>query len=95
MLEHTLDQITQLKLKGLKAALQEQIKERMHTGAKEAAQIAKKANVKFLILTHFSRRYQDTKELEDEAKKAFSNSKCAYDFMKVDVSKDSIFFQKV
>lgn len=54
-----------------------------HADVKQAAKVAKKADVKQLILTHFSRRYTDTKELEDEAKKVFPNTKASYDFMKV------------
>jgi len=54
-----------------------------HADVKQAAKIAKKANVKQLILTHISRRYTDPKELEQQAKKVFTNTKIAYDFMKV------------
>jgi ribonuclease Z len=56
---------------------------RMHSGATEAAQIAKKAGVKKLVLTHFSRRYTDIKEIEDAAKKIFPDSICAKDFMRI------------
>jgi ribonuclease Z len=54
-----------------------------HADVKQAAKIAKSANVKQLILTHISRRYQVPEELEREAKKIFPNTKVAYDFMKV------------
>ncbi|MFH8132190.1 MAG: MBL fold metallo-hydrolase, partial [Candidatus Aenigmatarchaeota archaeon] len=54
-----------------------------HADVKQAARIAKKANVKQLILTHISRRYTDAKELEENAKKIFENTKVAHDFMKV------------
>jgi ribonuclease Z len=54
-----------------------------HADVKQAAKIAKEANVKQLILTHISRRYTDTKELEEEAKKIFPNTKVAFDFMKI------------
>lgn len=56
-----------------------------HTDVKAAAKMAKRANVKQLILTHFSRRYTDLKELEEEAKKHFKNTKLAHDFMKVNL----------
>ncbi|MCX6817745.1 MAG: ribonuclease Z [Candidatus Aenigmarchaeota archaeon] len=62
----------------------------MHSGAKEAAEIAKKAGVKNLILTHFSRRYTDLREIEAEAKKVFHNSVVARDFMTVAVRQDGI-----
>jgi ribonuclease Z len=58
-----------------------------HADVKEAAKLAKKAKVKQLILTHISRRYTDLKELEEEAKKEFKNSRVAYDFMKVKLKK--------
>ena len=63
--------------------LEEDVGGAAHADVKEAAKLAKKAKVKQLILTHISRRYTDLKELEDEARKVFKNSKVAYDFMKV------------
>jgi ribonuclease Z len=54
-----------------------------HADVKQAAKTAKKAGVKQLILTHISRRYTDTKELEEESRKVFPNTKIAYDFMKI------------
>ena len=63
--------------------LEEDLGEKAHADVKEAAKLAKKARVKLLVLTHISRRYTDTKELEEEAKKVFPNSKVAYDFMKI------------
>lgn len=62
-------------------ALKEKAKERMHLTSKQAAIIAKKANVKQLILTHFSQRYKKTAELENEARKIFPKTKAAEDFM--------------
>jgi len=67
------------------ATFMEERENRMHTGAKEAAQIAKKANVKKLALTHFSRRYQDTRELESEARKLFKNTLIAEDFLRLNL----------
>lgn len=63
--------------------MEEDVEGKAHADVKEAARLAKKANVKQLILTHVSRRYTDTKELEEEAKKVFNNVKVAQDFMKV------------
>jgi len=51
-----------------------------HMTAKEAATIAKKANVKMLILTHFSARYQDESLFEKEARAVFQNTYAAQDF---------------
>ncbi len=63
----------------------DETKARFHATVGDAAEIARRANVKQLILTHFSRRYTDTKELESEAKTVFENTQAAYDFMKVQV----------
>ncbi len=63
----------------------DEVEDRMHTGAKEAAKIAKKAGVKKLMLTHFSRRYTDLSEIESEAKSIFKESVIAKDFMKLTV----------
>ncbi|MHC1567694.1 MAG: ribonuclease Z [Candidatus Syntropharchaeia archaeon] len=53
-----------------------------HSTASEAAEIAKKANVKKLILTHISARYSENKEtLLKEAKKIFENTVVAEDLM--------------
>ena len=61
-----------------------------HADVKQAAKTAKQAKVKELILTHFSRRYatkDSIKELEDEAKKIFPNTRAADDFMRVKLKK--------
>lgn len=57
--------------------------DRAHTRAADAGEIAKKAGAKRLILTHFSRRYQDVRPLLDEAKKIFPNTEAARDFLSV------------
>jgi ribonuclease Z len=77
------------------ATFVEKMDNRMHSGAADAAQAAKKAGVKFLILTHFSRRYQDVKELEDEAKKVFEHTKAAKDFMKIELRDHEVIFGKI
>lgn len=50
-----------------------------HLTAKQAATIAKKANAKQLILTHFSARYLSLKPFEDQAKEIFPNTYLAED----------------
>ncbi|MBS0651761.1 MAG: ribonuclease Z [Verrucomicrobia bacterium] len=50
-----------------------------HLTAKQAAQIAKSAGVKQLILTHFSARYQDVEDFGREAKEIFPNTWVAED----------------
>jgi ribonuclease Z len=56
-----------------------------HMTAKQSAQIANNANVKQLVLIHFSARYKNTQELEEDARDLFDNVICAKDFMKIDL----------
>ncbi|HLD85273.1 MAG TPA: ribonuclease Z [archaeon] len=53
-----------------------------HATVEDVIKIAKRANVKQLVLTHISRRYQDTDELKDKIK-GFDNVSIAKDFMKI------------
>ena len=61
-------------------------KKQKHTTAKKLAQVASKMEVKRLIITHISPRY-DSKEalLENEAKEFFENVVIAKDFLEVEV----------
>lgn len=52
-----------------------------HLTAKQAAEIAKEAQVKKLILTHFSARYQNLRDFEIEAKVVFPNTHVAKDLL--------------
>ncbi len=65
--------------------LKEKSHEYFHMTAKDAAMIAQKAQVKQLILTHFSARYENEKTLEEEAKKVFKNTLAAKDLMVIDL----------
>ena len=56
-----------------------------HMTAKQAGQLANKANAKQLVLIHFSARYKNTQELEEDARNVFDNVICAKDFMKIDL----------
>lgn len=56
-----------------------------HMTSEQAAHLAKKSKSSKLILTHFSQRNKTTKEIEQEAKKIFKNSKCAEDFLEIEV----------
>ena len=56
-----------------------------HSTAKEAAELAKEANVKNLILTHFSARYSDESVLIDEAKQTHNSVIAAKDLLEIDV----------
>lgn len=52
-----------------------------HMTAKQAATIAKEANARQLVLTHFSARYQNLKGFETEAKTIFPNTYVADDLL--------------
>ena len=52
-------------------------KETQHSTAAQAAEIARKAKVKQLIIGHISARYTDFTPLLDEAKAIFKNSQLA------------------
>jgi len=65
--------------------LKEKAEEYGHLTALEAGLIASKAGVKKLVLTHFSARYKDTLELEEEARTVFDNAISAKDFMKINL----------
>ncbi len=49
-------------------------KETFHTTALQAGEIAKEANVKKLMVGHFSARYKDLQPILDEAQSVFSNT---------------------
>ncbi len=65
--------------------LEERALESGHSTPKLAAEIAKKASVRKLILVHMSPRYPNTSELLGQAKKVFSNSIVAHDLMELEV----------
>ena len=65
--------------------LKEKTEKYKHLTAKQAAEIAKKADVKKLIITHFSQRYKDATPLKEEAKALFQDTIAAEDFMTFDV----------
>ncbi len=54
--------------------MQDRAKETFHTTALQAGLIAKKANVKQLMIGHYSARYKDITPLLDEAKTQFENT---------------------
>jgi len=58
-------------------ALHERAADRFHTTSKQAALIAKKANVKKLLIGHFSSKYDTLEEFEQEAREVFLNTELA------------------
>ena len=65
--------------------LQNKALETHHSTAKEAADLAKKANVSNLILTHFSARYNDESVLLEEAKTIHSSVIAAKDLLEIEI----------
>lgn len=59
-------------------------KKHRHLTARQAAEIAKKANVQHLVLTHFSARYLDLNPFLVEARAVFPNTDVADDFKRFD-----------
>ena len=57
--------------------LQQKAIERFHSTSKQAALLAKKANVKKLLLGHFSSKYDTLEEFEKEAREIFENTELA------------------
>lgn len=63
--------------------LAEQAKERGHSTPAEAAEIARLADVKTLVIGHFSKRYMDSEPLLAEARKNFPNTIAADEGMTI------------
>lgn len=63
----------------------EEAEMKLHSTVSQAAEIAKKAKVKRLVLVHISNRYKDASPLEKEAKKIFKNSQLAFDGMEISI----------
>jgi len=67
------------------SSFEEKANEYGHSTARQAGEIAEKAGVEKLFLTHISPRYRNTDVLEKEAQESFPNSFVAHDFMEVEV----------
>ncbi len=68
--------------------------QRLHSTSTMAAQVALAAGVKQLMMTHFSPRYApgnavQLKDLLEEARAIFPNTDMAYDFLTLEVSRES------
>ena len=60
-------------------------KETMHSTASQAAQIAKDAEVKRLVIGHYSARYEDESILLEEALAVFPNTTLAQENLKIEL----------
>ena len=65
--------------------IKEKAEKTFHSTAKEAAQLAKNANVSNLILSHFSARYKDESLLLDEAKTIHNSVTAARDHLEIEI----------
>jgi len=65
--------------------LKEKAQEYYHSTAKQAAELAKKAGVSNLILTHFSTRYDDSTVLVNEAKVLHNSVIAAEDLLEIEI----------
>jgi ribonuclease Z len=65
--------------------LSERARETKHSTALQAAQIAKEACAKKLVLFHLSARHKENEKFENEARKAFSNVVVAKDLMEIEL----------
>jgi len=65
--------------------LWERAREDGHSTPSQAAETAKKARAKWLVLTHISARYKDSSSLLEQARKIFPHVDVAEDFMKIDL----------
>lgn len=63
----------------------EEAREFGHSTARQAAEIAREANAKRLLITHFSTRYPDPRVLLDEAREVFPETILADDLLEVEL----------
>ena len=67
------------------SSMKDEAEERAHSTAAGAAELAKSAGVKRLVLTHISPRHSDTSALLEEARKIFPETEIAYDGLSIDI----------
>lgn len=67
------------------ATLEEKANRYGHSSSRQAAEIARKAEVGLLVLTHLSPRYEDPTTILEDARKVFENTKVAEDFLEIEV----------
>lgn len=59
---------------------EERAEKHMHSTCGQAAEVAREAGVRYLLLTHFSHRYDDCSVLQDHAREVFGGSFVVNDF---------------
>ena len=67
-----------------KKDLEERAFQTGHSTTLQAASIARKSNVKSLLIGHYSQRYRDFQELADESKEIFENVIVSYSGLEID-----------
>jgi ribonuclease Z len=67
------------------AALEEKANRYGHSSSRQAAEVARKADVGLLVLTHLSPRYEDTASILADAAAVFDRVRIAEDFAEIDV----------
>ncbi len=71
--------------------LKDKAEEYLHSTSVQAAEIAKRANAKYLVLTNISPRYEENDELLlNQAREIFPNTWVARDFMKLVVKRGEV-----
>jgi ribonuclease Z len=69
---------------------EDRAKQTMHSTAKEAARVALDAGVSHLLIGHYSARYKDLDQFENEAKEVFSNTLRARELHTYKVSEEGV-----
>jgi ribonuclease Z len=67
------------------AALEEKANRYGHSSSRQAAEVAKEADVRLLVLTHLSPRYEDPATILNDAKAIFDRVLLAEDFTEIEV----------
>lgn len=65
-------------------------RENKHSTAADAAELAKHADVKMLVLTHISNRYDDLSLIRDEASRIFKDTILAEDMLMLNITRKGI-----
>ena len=65
--------------------MKDRAKSTYHTTALQAGEIAAKAEARYLLLGHFSQRYDDTSLFKEEARTVFPETHCTHDGMHMEL----------